>query len=332
MMRAVSEIAPDWRCPLCEGAGEGRVILRSEHRFHDRPSLRYSLIACARCGLQRLDPIPSPEDLAALYDPQYSPYGQSLNDAGTMSRRLKMAVGRIASSTSRDAVAGIPAKVAGVVVRTAELLAGHVLPLTTRFPLSLAQDAPMIDFGAGAGGWVRSMRKAGYRKVWAYDIPHAGLDSMEAEGVPVLRAPGPLPERSFACVRLEHSLEHVPDPVAVLKEVARSLLPGGSAVIALPNVGSRTARAMGDRWPALTVPHHLSHFTERSLRLLAGRAGLDLVEVQPIPYWEIGWAAERASNPRLASSPGRAWRARYMVRCAADGEGDCIAVRMLRRA
>jgi hypothetical protein len=78
------------------------------------------------------------------------------------------------------------------------------------------------------------------------------------------------------------------------------------------------------------VPHHLSHFSERSLRVLASRCGLDLVEAQPIPYWEIGWAARRAVDPGLPATPGRAWRAAYLRRCATEHEGDCIAVRLRR--
>jgi SAM-dependent methyltransferase len=315
-----------WRCIACGASTGSRVVLRGEHPLPGAP-LRYALVECPSCGLHRIDPVPSPDQLAALYADGYSPYGEVLNDAASLSRKVKMAVGRLGALAERRrrGPVGVAARVA---VTAAEVLSAHALPLTTRFPLSCAPGDAILDYGCGAGGWVRSMRNGGYSNLWAYDIAHPGLAALEREGIRVLTAPAALPEGTFDCVRLEHSLEHVTEPVAVMREVAAALKPGGSAVVAVPHIASRTARAMGAAWPTLTLPHHLSHFTIAALERVAARVGLRVAEVQRLPYWETGYAAARAADPGLPAVPARLWRMRYFLGARLEREGDCIAVRM----
>jgi 2-polyprenyl-3-methyl-5-hydroxy-6-metoxy-1,4-benzoquinol methylase len=79
---------------------------------------------------------------------------------------------------------------------------------------------------------------------------------------------------SFDCVTICHVLEHVADPLAVLREVTRLLKPGGLLYVEVPNAGGLAARAFSHAWLAYDVPNHLYHFTPRTLADLARRAGL----------------------------------------------------------
>lgn len=47
--------------------------------------------------------------------------------------------------------------------------------------------------------------------------------------------PYPFEDASFAQIEMDHVLEHLPDPLAVMKEVWRLLQPGGIAQIAVPH-------------------------------------------------------------------------------------------------
>ncbi|HEX9944694.1 MAG TPA: class I SAM-dependent methyltransferase [Thermoanaerobaculia bacterium] len=90
------------------------------------------------------------------------------------------------------------------------------------------------------------------------------------------------PGEAFDCVACIHVIEHVYDPAAFLRELARHLRPGGWIVLATPDMGSFWRPLMRRRWPFFKIPEHVTFFDRRSLRELLRRSGLD--EVQPLPY------------------------------------------------
>ncbi len=86
----------------------------------------------------------------------------------------------------------------------------------------------------------------------------------------------------FDFVTMDQVIEHVTDPIATLRGVARILKPGGTAVLSTPNAHGWGARLFGRRWINWYAPYHLQLFTRQSMRLAADKAGLVLTEVQTI--------------------------------------------------
>jgi hypothetical protein len=79
-------------------------------------------------------------------------------------------------------------------------------------------------------------------------------------------------------------IEHVVDPVSVLRTVAEYLKPGGMIVLRTPNAASgysRFSAALANltrtEWLASEAPWHLNDFTPRSLTLVLRQAGYELV-------------------------------------------------------
>jgi SAM-dependent methyltransferase len=101
---------------------------------------------------------------------------------------------------------------------------------------------------------------------------YVGSDISALSGHPDVLADGArLPFRggAFDSVLCTQVLEHVPEPLAVLKEITRVLSPGGVAMISVPlNSGVHMA------------PHDFMRFTEFALRDLAVRAGLEVTLVE----------------------------------------------------
>jgi hypothetical protein len=75
-------------------------------------------------------------------------------------------------------------------------------------------------------------------------------------------------------------LEHVADPEAALERVRSWLRPGGSVIVAVPNLDSLQARLGQNRWFHQDVPRHCTHFTARGLGLLLERSGFTLERIR----------------------------------------------------
>ena len=148
----------------------------------------------------------------------------------------------------------------------------------------------LLDVGCGVGSFLHAAQALGW-EVAGTEISETGCRiSQERWGITPFC--GPLeqanwPSDSFDMSTLWHVIEHVPDPVATLREVVRLTRPGGRIILACPNRRARlynVAYVIGrGRWPHLFHPSdkelHLSHFTVRSLRRLLERCSLRMIQV-----------------------------------------------------
>jgi len=78
---------------------------------------------------------------------------------------------------------------------------------------------------------------------------------------------------SFDAILMHHTLEHLREPDAILRQVYDLLRPGGVHFQALPNYGSLKRKMLKEYWGYGITPGHLVHFTPRTLRRLLERIG-----------------------------------------------------------
>ena len=229
-----------FQCPLCSGPpGACRADFGE-----------YQVIACARCGQLSTFPLPSPDTLRALYDTGYY--------AGPAAARFRS---RAAESVVRF-----------FRWRRAAMLRRRMHDVRGR---------RILDVGCGRGDTLAWLQR------WGADVygtqvsttaaqvarEHVGHDRIFVGDL----ADAGYPDASFDCVTLWHVLEHVPDPLALLKEVRRILRPDGFVYIEVPNAGGWAARQFGHHWLAYDVPKHLFHFSSQTLAALGQRVGLRCV-------------------------------------------------------
>ena len=72
---------------------------------------------------------------------------------------------------------------------------------------------------------------------------------------------------------MNHVLEHIPDPVAIMYEVKRILKHDGLFVVGVPNFGSPMVKLMKRKWFSLLPDQRIWQFTHASLGNLFGRTG-----------------------------------------------------------
>ena len=141
----------------------------------------------------------------------------------------------------------------------------------------------LLDVGCGTGEFLMAAKQAGHRVV-GLDLSeevityvkrrHPGLDVRCA----TLDSSDLHPE-SIDIVSAFHVVEHVPDPVDLLRQMTRLLRPGGLVYVRVPNLNTWYRRVLGRNWWGFSV-EHMSHFTDASLRLAMAEAGLRVVAVR----------------------------------------------------
>jgi SAM-dependent methyltransferase len=100
--------------------------------------------------------------------------------------------------------------------------------------------ARLLDVSCGAGDFLRFASRSGYAAT-GMDFSLAALQTLDARGgagIPAVAANAqglPFADASFDVVTNIGSLEHYFDPAEGVREMARVLRPGGTAVVLLPN-------------------------------------------------------------------------------------------------
>jgi SAM-dependent methyltransferase len=92
----------------------------------------------------------------------------------------------------------------------------------------------------------------------------------------------PFPGADFDLIVLNQVIEHVPDPIALLKLVRGRLRPEGRVVLSFPNSGSLNKLISGRKWINWHIPYHLHHYNKKSFAMIAKRAGYDVASLRTI--------------------------------------------------
>ncbi|CAL8980954.1 hypothetical protein RHODGE_RHODGE_01226 [Rhodoplanes serenus] len=158
----------------------------------------------------------------------------------------------------------------------------HLLPRKSSAALIAAHAAPgnVVDLGCGHGRSYETLAP-GYVP---YGIEVSAAAAAEARtrfarrGGDVVAAPclaglRGFPDGFFTAATLQSYLEHESHPVAVLREIHRTLAADGVAIVKVPNYGSLNRRVMGRRWCGFRLPDHQNYFTPKTLRAMAETCG-----------------------------------------------------------
>lgn len=143
------------------------------------------------------------------------------------------------------------------------------------FVASLSKPGRVLNVGAHSGNLHPPLEARGYEVV-GIDIDPAAAEVARRAGRTVLVTDllhAGFEPSSFEVVTLIHTLEHLEDPNAALREIARVLRPGGLLFINVPNRRGLLPRLMRDHWIGWVAHQHVWQFEPRTLEATVKRAG-----------------------------------------------------------
>ncbi len=256
---------PSPACPLC--GGPGRPLYEDmTDLLQDVPG-RWTLRLCGSCRLAW--PEPRLGQLESRYE-GYHTHEPLPPEAGGTVRGLLSSVLRASLGYDRPPP-GLLASLLSLVPVLRDHAAGRALWIRS------VPGGALLDVGCGNGSFLRRMDELGWACFGIDPDERAGAHAGLAPSIRTMNIPLPearYPSRSFDVVTMIHVLEHVADPVAMLRECGRISKPRGEILVLTPNLDSRGKARFGRDWRGWECPRHLQVFSRPSLVACARAAGL----------------------------------------------------------
>lgn len=233
-------------CPLCKAAGRRLVYdsLELAPELGAGKKTEVSVFSCANCGLGYLDPRLSDAQLNYFYDGSPT----------------------LVSWYEKVFPATIPR------ISLWMKLYAHEFK-------SIVRRGRILDFGCGSGVFTSALRKLGF-DVTPFDVGDVPKGVAKKHfGIEINTDLAKIGQ-DFDGIALLDVLEHVADPVGLLKMLREKLKPGGVLHLATPNFASIARWMEGSKWKSIDRRGHLIYFDPRSVRLALEQSGYEIIRVR----------------------------------------------------
>ncbi len=241
------------RCSLCHADGRAKKLYRVEG---------FEIMRCPRCGLVFIVDDQAPDQLADLYSGDYYETRHTYYFENAVANP-GAGVDNANLDEFRDALRMLGELNGG---RGRLLDVGCAIGIF----LAIAQNAGWQVAGVDVSEY--AVRRA--REMFSVDARHGALDQAG------------FPDGHFDVVTMWDVIEHVEDPVALLRDAARVLKPGGLLLVNTPNEAALLkvlarccyAGSFGSvRYPVRKLYHryHRVYLTARTLNMALERAGFE---------------------------------------------------------
>nr|WP_246558629.1 class I SAM-dependent methyltransferase [Hymenobacter piscis] len=148
----------------------------------------------------------------------------------------------------------------------------------------LATKGKLFDYGCGTGHFLAAAKADGWQVAGWEPNARAREEASRRVGQPVgTESLVQYQQASFEAITLWHVLEHVHELNDTLQQLIRLLKPGGTLLVAVPNVDSLDAQHYRQDWAAYDVPRHLYHFSPKTMKQLLKKHKMQVTQVLPMP-------------------------------------------------
>lgn len=156
-------------------------------------------------------------------------------------------------------------------------------------------DKKLVDVGCGTGGFLDKVTSVA-QSVAGVEPQSAIRAELVSLGYEMYELPSSLPEEHFDLVTLFHTLEHLVEPIETLRELKRSLVPGGKIIVEVPHARDALL-ALKDFQNFTFWSEHLILHTKKSLSAFLNEAGFKNIVVEGYQCYPVsnhlGWLLDR---------------------------------------
>ena len=244
---------PVQRCPVCNGEQRSLHAEGYDYELQTCGNI-WRFWSCDECSAIWLDPRPALSELGTIYPSTYYAY--------EMSETLSPFVLRGKAFLDR-------------------MKFQSILRRLDHTPQSF------LDVGCGDGRYMQQFAERGVAKeaIYGIDLPSPAIPKLRAKGFRVFAGRvedcDVIEPQSIDLIVIFHVIEHVADPINVLRKLAGWLAPGGVLALETPNTSSIDhALFAGGWWGGYHIPRHWTLFNEPSFHRALKTVGLDFLSTQ----------------------------------------------------
>lgn len=301
------------RCPVC-GESE-RKILHAElvdNAFRVAPG-KWTLWKCTKCRSAYLDPRPTPANIHLAYTNYYTHQEVAGKDDYASLGAFRKLRRRLVNGyiNWRYGAHAKPSSPWGVLVVCAIPKLKRLLSQQYRhMPRLPNTGGRLLDVGCGDGSFLRLARTCGWDVVGLDPDPKARANAAKQSltvyegGIEYFDGKAEM----FDVITLNHVIEHVHEPVKLLKACHELLKPGGQLWLSTPNIDSFGYQRFQKNWRGLETPRHLVLFNRKSLSQafisVGFSAPIDCECLSPCKeMFKMSFAMERGHAPCYVLDP-----------------------------
>lgn len=277
-------LEPVSECPVC-GSGERSLLYDglTDRVFRVATGV-WTLYRCESCGCAWLDPRPTQDSIGMAYASYYThdPADQPVvRRKGVLRRFLHDAVNDY-RNRRYGLNWGSGHGLGRVIVPLIPPLRAAIDAECRHLPRPPADGGRLLDVGFGNGGFLKLATEMGWNAEGVdFDPKAVAVASARGLNVRCVTA-GQLQDEydKYDVITLSHVIEHVHDPIGLLRSLYRLLKQGGTLWLETPNLDSLGASRYGRSWRGLEPPRHLVLFNAGSLiKVLKGAGFLEVRQV-----------------------------------------------------
>ena len=281
-------------CNLC-GKDSTELVFEVEEQITSDHK-RFRLVKCKSCGLVYVNPRPSKDEIILYYPPETYYAHQPPGKGNRLRRGLK-----------KLALGGLPgySMHTGVFRQILGKCLGIVLLSQIDIVVPFKENGRILDVGCGNGEAIGWMKEYGW-DLHGIEIGKKACEQAQKQGLKTfcgqLHEAG-YPAEYFDAITVNHVLEHIHDPLSLLRECNRILKQDGLLIIDAPNFGSFDSKLFRETGHTIMCPVHLYHFTSDTLNRIINAADFQVdkwkYKMALYRYYAANIKNYRSANPGL---------------------------------